>query len=94
MSPSFSLEDNEQIVSLDVKILLTNLSVGEAIEINLREFYSSNLAPEIPRSAMKSLLKLAEANVHFKNNDICHVQSDVLALISGCDISKRFDELV
>ena len=77
---SLTLEDDEQIVSLDVKSLYTNVPVGEAIEIALRELYSSNLAPDIPRSAMKSLLKLAVTNVHFKCNGICYVQSDGLAM--------------
>ena len=33
---SLTLEDYEQIVSLDIKNLYTNVSVGEAIEIALR----------------------------------------------------------
>ena len=77
---SLSLEDDEQIVSLDVKSLYTNVPVGEAIEIALRELYSSNLNPDIPRSAMKSLLKPAVTNVHFKCNGIWYVQSDGLAM--------------
>ena len=39
-----------------------------AIEIALRELYSGKLAPDIPKSAMKSLLKLADG--------IWYVQSD------------------
>ena len=60
---SLTLEDDEQIVSLDVKSSYTNVSVGEAIEIALRELYLSNIAPDIPRSAMKSLLRLFILNV-------------------------------
>ena len=77
---SLTLEDDEQIVSLELKNLYTNVPVGEAIEIALREVYSSNQAPDIPRSAMKSLLKLAVTNVHFKCNGIWYVQSDGLAM--------------
>ena len=77
---SLTLEDDEQIVSLDVKSLYTNLPVGEAIEIALRKHYSSNLAPDIPRSAMKSLLKLAVMNVRFKCNGIWYLQPDGLAM--------------
>ena len=77
---SLTLEYDEQIVSLDVKSLYTNVPVGEAIEIALRELYSSNLAPDIPRSAIKCLLKLAVTNVHFKCNGIWYVQSDGLAM--------------
>ena len=77
---SLTLEDDKQIVSLDLKSLYTNVPVGEVIEIALRELYSSNLAPDIPRSAMKSLLKLAMRNVQFKCNGICYVKSDGLAM--------------
>ena len=77
---SLTLEDDEQIVSPEVKSLYTNVPVGEAIEIALGELYSSNLAPDIPRSAMKSLLKLAVTNVHFMCNRIWYVQSDGLAM--------------
>ena len=80
---SLDLEDDEQIVSLDVKSLYTNDPVGEAIEIALRDLDSSNLAPDIPRSAMKSLLKLAVTNVHSECNGIWYVQSDGLAMGSS-----------
>ena len=77
---SLTLEDGEQIVCLDVKSLYTNVPVEEAIEIALRGLRSSNLAPGIPRSAMKSLLKLAVTNVHFKYKGIWYSQSDGLAM--------------
>ena len=77
---SLTLENDEQIVCLDVKSLYANVPVGEAIEIALRELYLGNLAPDIPRSAMKSLLKLAVTNVLFKCNGIWYVQSDGLAM--------------
>ena len=51
------------------------MPVGEAIEIALRKLYSRNLAPEISRTAMKGLLKLA-----LKCNGIGYVQSDGLAM--------------
>ena len=76
---SLTLEDDEQIVSLDVKGSYNNVPDGEVIEIALRELYLSNLAPYIPRSAMKKLLKLAVTNVLFKCNGIWYVQSDGLA---------------
>ena len=53
-------------LSLDVESLYRKMVVSEAKEIALKELYSSNLAPEIPKSAMKSLLQLAVPNVHFK----------------------------
>ena len=63
--------------------MYTNVPVGEAIEIALRELYWSSLAPDIPMSAMKSLLKLAVTNVHFKCNGIWFVQSDGLAMCAS-----------
>ena len=46
------------------------MPLGEAIEIALRELYSSDLAHEIPK------LKLVVTNVHNKCNGIWYVQSD------------------
>ena len=51
---SLSLEDNEQIISLDVNSLYTKVPIGEAIQIALRELYSRKLAPEMPRPAIKN----------------------------------------
>ena len=60
--------------------MYTNVPVGEAIEIALKELYSSNISPEIPRSAMESSLELAVANVHFKGNGIWYVQLGVFTM--------------
>ena len=68
------LDEDELVVSLDVKSLYTNVPVEEAIEIALKELYSSDQVPEIPRSAMKSLLSLAVTNVHFKCNKMWYTQ--------------------
>ena len=54
--------------------MYTNVPVGESKEKG--KLYSSKLAPEIPRSGVKSLLRLAVTNVHFKCNSIWFVQSD------------------
>ena len=48
--------------------LYTDVPVEEAIENALIELHSSDEVPETPRSAMKSLLRLAVANVHLKCN--------------------------
>ena len=68
------------VVSLDVKNLYTIVPVEEAIEIALRELYSSDEASEIPRSAMKSLFRLAVTNVYFKCFKMWYTQSDGLAM--------------
>ena len=77
---SLTLENHKQIISFDLKSLFTNVPAGEAIEIALREVYSSNLAPDIPRSAMKSSLGLVVTNVLFKCTAIWYVKSDGLAM--------------
>ena len=74
------LDEYELVVYLNVKSLYTNVSVEEAIEIALKELYSSDEVPEIPRSAMKSLLRLAVKNVHFKCNKMWYTQSEGLAM--------------
>ena len=70
------LDEDKLVVSLDVKCLYINVPVEEAIEIALNELYSSDEVPEIPRSAMKSLLRVIVTNVHFK----WYTQSDGLAM--------------
>ena len=46
----------------------TYVPVEEAIETALKELYSSDKVPEIPKSAMKGLLKKAITNIQFKCN--------------------------
>ena len=75
-----NLDEDELVGSLDVKSLYTNVTVEEAIEIALKKLYSSDEVPEIPRSAMKSLLRLAVTNIHFKCNKMWYTQSDGLAM--------------
>ena len=53
------------LVTLDVKILYTNVPVEEAAEIALKKLYSSDDVPEIPRLSTKNLLRLAERNLQF-----------------------------
>ena len=74
------LDEDELVVSLDVKSLYTNVPVEKAIEIALIGLYSSDEVLEIPRSAMKSLLRLAVTKVHFKCNKMWYTQSDGLAM--------------
>ena len=76
---SLILEDDEQVVSLDVKSLYINVPVGEAKKIALRELYSSNLAPDISSSA-KKFVKACSENFYFKSNGNWYIQSDGLAM--------------
>ena len=74
------MDEDELVVYLDVKSLYTNVPVEEAIEIALKELYSSDEVPEIPRSAMKRFWRLAVTNVHPKCNKMWYTQSDGLAM--------------
>ena len=62
------LDEDELALSVHVINLYTNVLIEEAIVIALTERYSSDEDPEILRSIMKSLLRLAVTNVHFKCN--------------------------
>ena len=59
------LDEDELVASLDVMSLYTNIPFEEAIEVALKDLYSSDEVCEKPRSAMKSLSRLALTNVHF-----------------------------
>ena len=74
------MDEYELVVSFDVKSLYTNVPVEEAIETVLKELYSSDEVPEILRSAMKSLLRLAVTKAHFSCNKMWLTQPDGLAL--------------
>ena len=63
----------------------------ETIEIALKELYSSDEIPENPRLAMKSFLRLAVINVHFKYNKVWYTQSDGLAI--GASLAVIFASL-
>ena len=53
---STNLEPNENLISLDVKILYTNVPLKEAIDIALRKLYEQDEPPSIARRTMKRLL--------------------------------------
>ena len=74
------LDKDEQILSLDIKSLDTNVPVKEAGNIALQLLYARDDKPDIPRTTMKRLLKLAVTNVHFKCNENCYCQKDGLAM--------------
>ena len=73
------LDEYEPVVSLGVKSLCTK-PVEETIGIALREVYSSDEVPEIPRSIMKILLRLAVRNIQFNYNKIWYTHSYFLAM--------------
>ena len=75
-----NLEPNENLISLDVKSLYTNVPLKEAIDIVLRKLYGQDEPPSIARKTMKRLLNMAVSQVHFKCNETWYVQKDVLAM--------------
>ena len=74
------LDSEESIISLDVKILYTNVPLKEAVEIVLRRLYEQVNPLELSRKTMKKLLNLAVSKVHFKCNGLWYVQKDGLAM--------------
>ena len=73
---STNLEPNENLISLDVKCLYTNVPLKEAIDIALRKLYEQDETPSIARKTMKRLLNMAVSQVHFKCNGTWYVQKD------------------
>ena len=57
-----------------------NVPVEEAIEIVVKELYSSKEVLVIPRSTMKSLLGLAVTNAHLKCNEMWYTPSCGIAV--------------
>ena len=76
---STNLEPNENLISLDVKSLYTNVPLKEAIDIALRKLYEQAEPPSTARKTMKRLLNMAISQVHFKCNETWYVQKDGLA---------------
>ena len=74
------LEKDEQILSLDVKSLYTNVPVKVTNNIALRLFYARDDKTDILRTTMKRLLELAVTNVYFKCNENWYCQIDGLAM--------------
>ena len=77
---STNLEPNENLISLDVKSLYTNVPLKEAIDIALRKLYEQNETASIARKTMKRLLNMAVSQFHFKCNETWYVQKDGLAM--------------
>ena len=55
-------------------------------QLKFKKLYSSDEVPESPRLAIKSLLRPAVTNVHFKCNKLCYTQSDGLAMGSSLGV--------
>ena len=77
------MDEDELVLSLAVRRLCTNIAVEKAIESALGEVYFSDEVPEIPRSIMNSLLRLAVTNFQFNCNIIWYTHSYGLAMGSS-----------
>ena len=77
---STNLEPHENLISLDVKSLYTNVPLKKAIDIALRKLYEQDEPPSIASKTMKRLLNMAVSQVHFKCNETWYVQKDSLAM--------------
>ena len=81
------LLDDEEIFSLDVKSLYTNVPVAEAIDIACHLLYNSYSAPEIDRDTCKQLMQLAVTDVNFMCGDKWYVQKDGVAMGAAMAVS-------
>ena len=70
MIENTNLDSEQNINSLDVKNLYTNVPLKEVIDITHKKLYNQSGSPDLSRSTMKRLLYMAVRNVHFKCNDI------------------------
>ena len=77
---STNFEPNENLISLDVKSLYTNVQLKKTIDIALRKLYEQDEPPSIARKTMKRVLNMAVSQVHFKCNETWYVKKDGLAM--------------
>ena len=64
-------DSSEDIISLFVKCLYTNVPIKVAIDIVFRKIYDQEKTPGLALNTMKRLLSLAVGQVHFKCKDMC-----------------------
>ena len=78
---SITLAEDEEIISLDVVSLYTNVPVDEAIDLAVGRLYSNdNTRPEMSKGTFKKLLQLTVKNVSFWANNQWYLQKDGVAM--------------
>ena len=87
---STNLEPKENLTSLEVKSLYTNVPLKEAIDIALRKLYEQDEPPSIARKTMNRMLNMAVSQVHFKCNETWYVQKDGLAVGASLAVLQIF----
>ena len=94
-----TLDNEEEIISLDVKNLHTNVPVDEAIEIALDALYK-NTKPTLPVTTFRELMKIAVKNVEFIVSDRWYIQKDGVAMGASLSVilanlwMKKFEPIV
>ena len=81
-----TLEDDECLISLDVKSLYTNVPVDEAIELATKLAYDGLEPPPFVRAVFQKLLHLALTNVLFKCCGRWYRQTEGLAMGSSLSV--------
>ena len=79
---NMTLEEDEEIISLDVVSLYTNVPVAEAIEVCTGYLYDlpSDQQPGIDRDTFITLAEIASCNVIISTHDGYYYQKDGLAM--------------
>ena len=78
-----SLEEDEVIVSLDVKSLHTNVSVLESIDLAADILYNSEEFTPVVKETFKDLMRLAVTDVYFMCDGRWYNQTDGVAMGSS-----------
>ena len=73
------LKEDEQLISLDVKSLYTNVPIDEAISLAADRLYESKDCT-IERTTFTELMRMALVNIKFKVGDDWYQQIDGLAM--------------
>ena len=81
-----TLEDDECLISLDVKSLYTNVPVDEAIELATKLAYDGLEPPPFVRAVFQKLLHLALTNILFKCCGRWYRQTEGLAMGSSLSV--------
>ena len=95
-----TLDDDEVMLSLDVKSLYTNAPVEESTELAADLVYSRDVVPDFSRATFAEMLKLAVQNVHSLCDSKWYVQVDGLAMGSKLAVylaniwMKQFEDVI
>ena len=70
------LEDGEEIFSLDVKSLYTNVPMQKAIDLACDTLFTGDKTPPISRTTCHKLMELSVTNVWFMSGEDWYIQRD------------------